>query len=301
MRGIQITNKLSALLKDSMSYIRRNRDIFWAFIWSAGFMTLLLWNFLFLNSSAFSLVYKAFGNSLFSAFAVITFSTLLGFGFTYLSYFSRVSGNKYLGLGTQFFINLIKSIPQILGILAGYIYANYLIIRDMTPGSLPVLVLLSFSISLFVFPEIYDLMQERIKYFERKDFVNAMLCCGINRYRIIFLDVLLVNSRFHLFHKIISIFGITIFLQCSVDFIISVGLSTDISAANLPVTLGSLLAKMDSKQDVLAVSNIWTDPFYIFELFFVHLQGISIAFLIVFTLFSIYKISNGFFSRKDLF
>jgi hypothetical protein len=85
-----------------------------------------------------------------------------------------------------------------------------------------------------------------------------------------------------------------------VDFIISVGLSKNVSAVNLPVTLGSLLAKIDSKQDILAVGIALTDPSYFTALFFDHLQGLNVAFLIVFSLLCIYKIANGFARRFHL-
>ncbi|RMF56578.1 MAG: hypothetical protein D6748_13145, partial [Calditrichaeota bacterium] len=87
---------------------------------------------------------------------------------------------------------------------------------------------------------------------------------------------------------------------CSIDFIISVGLSTEVSSVNLPVTLGSLLAKIDSKQDILAIGHTLMNPGYIGNLFFEHLQGITVAFLIVFSLICMYKISNGFAERYDI-
>ena len=95
-------------------------------------------------------------------------------------------------------------------------------------------------------------------------------------------------------------FGYAVFLQCSVDFIISVGLSTDVNDTSLPTTLGSLLAKIDSKQDILAVGYTLTHPDYLGQLFFQHLQGLTIAGLIVFSLVSIYHIANGFAERHRL-
>jgi hypothetical protein len=85
-----------------------------------------------------------------------------------------------------------------------------------------------------------------------------------------------------------------------VDFILSVGLSTEVSSVNLPVTLGSFLAKTDSKQDILAIGYALLHPSQLSGLFFEHLQGLSIAFIIVFSLFSIFKISNGFAERHRL-
>jgi hypothetical protein len=98
----------------------------------------------------------------------------------------------------------------------------------------------------------------------------------------------------------VALFGSAIFLQCSIDFIISVGLSTDVNLSNVPLTLGSMLARMDSKQDILAISTVFGTPSYLPRLFTVHLQGISVASAIVFTLFSVYKVSNGIVKRLHL-
>jgi hypothetical protein len=118
--------------------------------------------------------------------------------------------------------------------------------------------------------------------------------------RIINIEILWKNSRAHLLHKLVAIFGISIFLQCSIDFIISVGLTTDVSSTNFPSTLGSVLAKMDSKQDILAVSTVLVNPSYLPNLLTNHLQGISVAFIIVFTLLCMYQISNGLVKRYEL-
>ena len=92
----------------------------------------------------------------------------------------------------------------------------------------------------------------------------------------------------------------TFFLLCSIDFIISVGLSSDVSSVNLPVTLGSMLAKIDSKQDILAIGTVLLNPGYLPEIFTRHLQGVSVAFLIVFTLLCVHKISDAVAKRFSL-
>jgi ABC-type dipeptide/oligopeptide/nickel transport system permease subunit len=199
-----------------------------------------------------------------------------------------------------FSLNLLRSIPQIIGILGGYIYLTYLITNGIISSPLIIVILISLLISLFIFQEIVNLMRERIDYFKRSDFFNAMSVCGISQFRIINIDILWKNSRIHLLNKLISIFGIALFLQCSVDFIVSVGLSTNISSVNLPTTLGSLLAKIDSKQDILAIGQLFSNPLYINRIFIEHLQGITVAFLLVFTLLSSYKISNGYSERNRL-
>ena len=69
---------------------------------------------------------------------------------------------------------------------------------------------------------------------------------------------------------------------------------------DLPVTLGSLLAKIDSKQDILAIGHALTHWQYFPKLAFEHLQGITIAGLIVFTLLCIYQIADGYGRRHRL-
>ena len=118
--------------------------------------------------------------------------------------------------------------------------------------------------------------------------------------RIINRDILWKNSRLHIFNKLISVFGMAVFLQCSVDFVISVGLSTQVNTVDLPTTLGGVLAHIESKQDILAIGHTLTHPFYFGNLFFQHLQGITTALLIVVSLLCIHNIANGFAERHRL-
>ncbi|HEX9615011.1 MAG TPA: hypothetical protein VGA55_05875, partial [Bacteroidota bacterium] len=159
---------------------------------------------------------------------------------------------------------------------------------------------MSLSTSLFLFPEVSDLVDERIRHFKSLDFYAAMICCGIPRSRIVNVEILQKNSAPHLIHKVIALFGGALFLQTSVDFIVSVGLSTDVSLSNFPVTLGNLLARLDSKQDILAIGKTLTSPSYIEELFTRHLQGVSTAWTIVFSLVCARKAADGFVRRKGL-
>jgi hypothetical protein len=124
--------------------------------------------------------------------------------------------------------------------------------------------------------------------------------CGISESRVVNFDILWKNSRLHIFNKLIAVLGYAVFLQCSVDFIISVGLSTDVNEVTLPTTLGSLLASIDSKQDILAIGYTLSHLDYASHLFFEHLQGMTVAFLIVFSLVSIYNIANGYAERNRL-
>ncbi len=275
-------------------------DKIWFIIWFVVTAGILIWDILFLNKPALKRVITGFVNTFLISFLVIIFTLLFGWLMTLWLNALQTRKNKAGYLLVTFFLNLIRSIPQIVGILFGYIGITFLLNTGILRGNLTVFPLMACIMSIFIFLEMVDLMRERIAHYKKLDFYNAMLVCGIPERRIINFDILWKNSRIHIFNKLISVFGVAVFLQCSVDFIISVGLSTEVSAVNLPQTLGSLLAKIDSKQDILAIGHTLTHPSYISHIFFEHLQGVTVAFMIVFTLLSIYNISNGYAERHRL-
>lgn len=282
-----------------LSFINQ-KDKLWLCIWLIVITFVGVWDFLFLNKPALKQVVAGFVNTFIISFLVIIITLILGWCVTLWLHSLQSRKNRSGYLLITFVLNLIRSIPQIVGILFGYILITYLIDKSILHGNLVIFPLLAWIMSMFIFIELVDLMRERIEHYKKLDFYNAMLVCGISESRIINFDILWKNSRIHIFNKLISVFGVAVFLQCSVDFIISVGLSTDVSSVNLPTTLGSLLAKIDSKQDILAIGHTLTHPDYLSNIFFEHLQGITVAFLIVFTLLSIYNISNGYAERHRL-
>ncbi len=287
-------------MKRISSEIYSQKDKLWFIIWLSVIAIVWLWNNLFLNLPALKQIEAGFLNTFLISFLVILFTLILSW-FIAISLNALESKKYQTGYFTAaFFLNLIRSIPQIVGVLFGYVWITYLIEKNVLQNKFYIILLIAFIMSLFVFLEMVDLMRERINHYKKLDFYNAMLVCGIKERRIINYDILWKNSRAHIFNKLIALFGAAVFLQCSIDFIISVGLSTDVSSVNLPVTLGSLLAKIDSKQDILAIGNTITNPGYIGKIFFEHLQGVTVAFLIVFTLICIYKISDGFAERFRL-
>jgi len=276
-----------------------HEDKLWLLIWLSGLTTLAVWCSLFLNRPAFLLLSEACGNTLFACLLVVAGALVLGW-FTGVSLFFLETRWPVLYLGLTFILNLIRSIPQIIGVLCGYVILTVLIGLEVLQSQLSQLIWMAFVITVFVFLEIVDLVRERIAYYEKLDFVPAMLCCGIPESRIINREILWKNSRAHILHKLVSLFGTAIFLQCSIDFIVSVGLSTDVSLSNFPVTLGSMLAKLDSKQDILAISSVLSGTMPLQSLFFQHLQGITIAGIIVLSLLCLYKISTGLVRRFHL-
>ena len=255
---------------------------------------------LFLNKPALKLVVTGFFNTAIIAVLVIFLTLALGWCAAMGLHYSQKSKNKTGFLLLTFFFNLIRSVPQVVGVLFGYIGVGILIRQGTIHSGLTVYLLLAICMSVFIFLELADSMRERIEHYQKLDFYNAMRVCGISEHRIINFNILWKNSRIHIFNKLISVLGVAVFLQCSVDFIISVGLSAKANEVTLPITLGSLLANIDSKQDILAIGNTLSHPSYAAHLFFEHLQGVTVAFLIVFSLLCIYHIANGYAERHRL-
>ena len=290
-------NQLS--LSDYISNFYNRKDWLWLSVWLGGLLLIWIWNILFLNKPALLQVQTGFLNTVIIALLVIVFSALFGWSITLLDHW-LIRKFRRLQIILTFFINLIRSIPQIVGILIGFVVLTLLIKTGIVTSRLSILIAMAVVIAIFVFLEIYDLLRERIDHFRRLDFFDAMRVCGISERYIINREIIWRSSLVHLINKMIAIFGVAIFLLCSVDFIISVGLSTEVSAVDLPVTLGSLLAKIDSKQDILAIGHTLSHWDYIFRLPFEHLQGITVALVIVFTLLCMYQIGNGYARRFRL-
>ncbi|MGA9121359.1 MAG: hypothetical protein WB699_18470 [Bacteroidota bacterium] len=287
--------------KDTIfGFVDRYPDWLWFAVWIAGIGILLLWDLFFLNAPALHLLMTALGNTLLAGLLVVLFALLLGWGTGTALFLVERRRRRVLYLVSSFFINLLRSVPQIVGMLAGYVVLT--IIIERTGGIDPSTLLFWMSVITagVLFNDITDLIRARVTQFAALDFYPAMLCSGVREARIINIEILWKNSRAHLLHVMMSVFGMAVFLQCSIDFVVSVGLSTDVSAVNFPVTLGSLLATLDSKQDILAIGTALTDPSYFGFLFTRHLQGVSVAFAITFTLLCIHQITDGFVRRHRL-
>lgn len=287
-------NKFHKLLQHA------SRDRLWLFIWLGGLGMLWGWDKLFLNPPALAKVQAAFLNTFIIAGLVVASSLVLGWVVTLALHFLEQHRPPVAYLILTFLLNIIRSIPQIVGILIGYVILALLSKAGVIRSPVVIILLMAGVITLFVFLEVVDLLRERIAYFRRLDFYNAMLVCGIRESRIINREILWKNSPAHILNKLISLFGMTIFLQCSIDFIVSVGLSTYLTAVDLPITLGNLLARIDSKQDILAIGHTLTHPAYAPRLLFQHLQGVSVAFIIVFSLVCLFKISDHYARRREL-
>lgn len=286
--------------KQLYAILRQRKDIRWFVFWLAGLLVLWLWDTFFLNPLAYELIHSAIVNTFVGASTAVAFSLFIGWLVGVALYFLENNRLRSLYLLLVFILNLIRSIPQIIGLLIGYIVLTLLIAYEVLQSQLNQILWMTIIISIFCSLEVVDLVTERIMQYRKSDFFPAMLCCGIKESRIINIEILWKNSFSHILHKLVSLFGVVVLLQCSIDFIISVGLSTDVSLSNFPITLGSLLAKLDSKQDILAMGSIIVNPSYASRILFQNLQGVSVAFIIVFTLLSVFQIADGLVRQYDL-
>ncbi len=272
------------------------QDKLWLFIFITGLLILLIWDLFFLNSPALKALIISTINTFFMALLTVVFSFLSAWGIVLLKHFFLRRNLTVAAYALDLALDFLESIPQVIWVLLAYFFA--IIIVNLSGFSL--ILFLIFIISFAFLNEVVEEMENRISHFQKSDFYNAMLVLGIDENKIINREILWSNSLAYLINKGVNIFASTIFLICSVDFIVSVGLTSNIALSNLPGTLGSLLGNLDSKQDILAMGNLLTNPLYISELVTKHLQGVSTAFVLIFTLVSSYKISNGLIKRKKL-
>jgi len=272
---------------------------FWFRIMIVGLLLIYLWNAAFLYESGFKRWQAALFNSIFVSFVASLLSIFLGWFFSYYKYINEYLDKVVVSKTIIFFIDAIKSIPQVIGALTGYAILTNLTARDYNLSSFVLLILLSFILGLFLFVEAYDMFNERIAYYKDKDFISALRVLGMKESSIINKEIFYKNSRSYVIQKFASIFGEVFFLQASVDYIISVGLTLKTNLVSLPPTLGNLLARIDSKQDIFAIGMIFSNLSYIFELPFKHLQGLSAALTLVFVLICVYKIANALTEKLE--
>jgi uncharacterized protein (DUF486 family) len=280
--------------------LAERKDLLWGILWFGGLALTWVWLDVYLNAPARILVGAACIHTFSGAVAAVVVALVIGWGTALFLHFLESTRRRGAYLAVSFALNLLRSVPQIVGMLIGYVIVTGLTLNEALTSDTSLILATSLVTALFVFQEVVDLIRERIRHFESLEFVSALLVCGIPSRVIINREILLKNSMAYLVQKSVALFGRAIFLICSIDFIVSVGLSAEVSLSNLPVTLGSMLAKLDSKQDILAIGTAFTDLRVVPTLFVEHLQGISVAFLIVYTLLCVYRIANGLMERYRL-
>jgi len=271
----------------------------WLIYWLGGVLVLFGWDAVFLNQQAYHQLLRAFFNTIGLGLMVVFWAVGLGW---LLSFIQAWLDDYYPTRAIIFVVikNQFRSVPQILGIILGYIILSRLQVAGNLQSRMMLLFWMAFIIGLFIFPEVSDMLGERISYFRKSAFFDALLLSGVSLVSIINLEIIWRNSRLYLLNKMVAIFSMAVFLLCSVDFVFSVGLSNTVQVVNFPRTLGSLLAKIDSKQDILAMGSVLWNPSDLPKIFFSHLQGFSVAFLIIFTIIAWFKIGNEIARRFRL-
>lgn len=275
-------------------------DLFWLAIWLIGCLLVLLWDAFFLNKPAMIRVWTGFGNSLLVAGISLISALILSFFLSSGFILARWNGFGKLAALAELLLSVSRSVPQIIGLLTGFLILTVLVTQEVLTGKAGILTGFGVTVGLVLYYEFSDMLIERARWFEQTDFIAASRTAGISDFHLLFIEIWWRNSRLHLINKLISGVGSTVFLLCSIDFILSVGLSHSVNAVNFPPTLGSLLAHIDSKQDILAAGLIFSDPSYLAVLFTRHLQGLSVAFLIVFTLACWFKAGISYAERNRL-
>ncbi len=288
--------ELKARIFEYFKHFLKDKFQLWVSIYLISFFAIFVWNLLFLNSSAFKMLSSAIFNTfVISLFAVLV-SLLLGIFFAFATE-ANFRFNSVIRFLVKFILDSINSIPQILLLLSSYVF----LIIFFYNNELAQMLWLVFSLSIIYANDFFIEISNRIQYFKKNEFYNASLILGISERKIIIKDILISNSKNHLLNRIILVFSSMIFLFSSVDFIISVGLSTNLSLAELPKTLGNILASLDSKQDILAISMLIKNPLYLSEILTTHLEGITAASILILTLISSYKISNSLIQKMKLY
>ena len=139
-------------LKDFSAAVGRYtamKDRLWFSIWGAGIALIWIWNLVFLNKPALHQIESGFLNTLSISSIVIVLAALMGWGVTLIDDFlnRRFPG---LQLSLIFLINLIRSVPQIVGTLMGYVLLTVLIQNGVITSRLPVLLCMALIIAFFL-------------------------------------------------------------------------------------------------------------------------------------------------------
>ena len=272
----------------------QDRSKFWIFFFIISVSIIFTWNSAYLNDRSFYLIRTAYFNSLVIAFCSIVLVLLL----TWFLSVIAITGERIKRF-VYFFMNQGILIPQVLIVLFGQAFLNKLILSGFINSAFEYILFSSMILSIALFSETLTFFNNRIELLKERGFYEAMTSLKISKWRIVHFDILWDNSRKIIITKAVALFATVFFLQVIVDFIISVGLSRDLNQFNFPPSLGTVLADTTSKEDLLYVQHIFKNPGLIKNLFFRHLQGISIVAMFFVTLLSLVKYSSEKLSRNS--
>ena len=105
----------------------RHKDARWLLFWVLGSGLVWIWDILYLNKPALIKVAEGFANTFIIALLVVGFTLALGWMATLLLHSLKERSNKAAYLIVTFFLNLIRSVPQIVGILFAYVGVTILV------------------------------------------------------------------------------------------------------------------------------------------------------------------------------
>ena len=155
--------------------LSERRDILWLVAWVGGLAALWVWDAIFLNAPAFERIQAAFLNSLVTGSMVVIMALLFGwFVGVGLHLLERSESRTLYGLAS-FAVDVIRSVPQIILVLIGYILLTVLLHEGFIRSTMGQLVWIACTLTLAVTLEVADTVRERINYFRTLDFVDAML------------------------------------------------------------------------------------------------------------------------------
>ena len=145
-----------------MIHTRRtlSRDTLWLIVWLSGIAALAVWDTLFLNRPALKLLIGGFVNTFCVALMVIVVTLALGWATTILLHSLEKRKSRIGYLIATFVLNLVRSVPQVVGILIGYVWIAFMIQDGTLRNQFAVFTVMACCMSLFIFLELVDLMRE---------------------------------------------------------------------------------------------------------------------------------------------
>lgn len=129
--------------------------IAWLYIWIVGFSTIYFWCSQFLFDGSFSRLKEGLINSLIISVLSICFALFLAWIMVQFSF--RYRENKLVSAIILFFMNGLKSIPQIIGLLICY----FLVVNSIS-SKWSMIGYFSVATCFMIFKEMYDLMYNKL-------------------------------------------------------------------------------------------------------------------------------------------
>jgi ABC-type phosphate transport system permease subunit len=119
------------------TYLGQKKDLAWLYTWLGALVILWVWNLLFLNAPARKQVMTGFINTIIICTLVIIITLLWGWVATLVLHYFRSHRVRSGYLLLTFILNLIRSVPQIVGVLFGYIIITRLLGSGVLRSNFP--------------------------------------------------------------------------------------------------------------------------------------------------------------------